>query len=229
MHGGGPKVTPGKALPAAYTREDLALVEAGCANLVAHIRIARQFGVPVVVCVNHFEGDTQAELDLVKRLALEAGATSAAVSRHFTEGGAGATELAEAVMAACQQPSDFRYLYPLESSLKSKIETIATQVYSAAGVSYDPLAEKQLSQFEAQGFGGLPICMAKTHLSISHDPTLKGAPSGFILPIREVRVAAGAGFIYPLVGDMRTMPGLGSKPAYMNIDIDENGKVVGLF
>ncbi|HNB53056.1 MAG TPA: formate--tetrahydrofolate ligase, partial [Anaerolineales bacterium] len=133
------------------------------------------------------------------------------------------------VVAACEKPSDFKFLYPLDLPIKTKIETIAKEIYSAAGVSYEPLAESQIKEFEANGFGNLPICMAKTHLSISHNPNLKNAPSGFIVPVREVRASVGAGFIYPLLGEMRTMPGLGSAPAYMRVDIDENGKVLGLF
>jgi formyltetrahydrofolate synthetase len=151
------------------------------------------------------------------------------MSDHWANGGDGSIELAEAVVAACQQPSDFRFLYPLEMTIKEKIETIAKEIYGAASVAYEPEANKQIKSYEDNGFGHLPICMAKTHLSISHDPLLKNAPTGFILPVREVRASVGAGFIYPLLGEMRTMPGLGSKPAYMNVDVDENGRVMGLF
>jgi methylenetetrahydrofolate dehydrogenase (NADP+)/methenyltetrahydrofolate cyclohydrolase/formyltetrahydrofolate synthetase/formate--tetrahydrofolate ligase len=153
------------------------------------------------------------------------------MSDHWAEGGDGAIELAEAVMAACQQanPETFEFLYPLEWSLKQKIETIAKKVYGAADVAYDPKAEQQLKAYEAAGFDRLPICMAKTHLSLSHEPSWKGVPTGFTLPIREVRASVGAGFIYPLCGEMRTMPGLPSKPAFMNVDLDEQGRVVGLF
>jgi methylenetetrahydrofolate dehydrogenase (NADP+)/methenyltetrahydrofolate cyclohydrolase/formyltetrahydrofolate synthetase/formate--tetrahydrofolate ligase len=229
MHGGGPKVVPGKALAADYLNENLPLLEAGMANLVAHINIARQFGIPVVVAVNRFGTDSPAEIRLAQDLAVQAGAYAAVPADHFAEGGAGAIELAEAVMSAAEQPSQFSYLYEPGDSLKSKIETIARRVYGAEGVSYSPEAEAQLADFTAQGLGHLPICMAKTHLSLSHDPALKGAPSGFTLPIREVRAAAGAGFIYPLVGDIRTMPGLGTKPAYLGVDLDEGGRVRGLF
>ncbi len=229
MHGGGPRVVPGKPLDKAYTEENLDLLGKGMANLAAHIRNARRFGVPVVVAVNKFHTDTAAEVALVRQMAATAGAEVAAMSDHWANGGDGAVELAHAVVAACQKPVNFQFLYPLDISIKQKIETIAKEIYNAADVSYEPLAEQQIKQYEANGFGGLPICMAKTHLSISHDPALKNAPTGYTLPVREVRASVGAGFIYPILGEMRTMPGLGSKPVYMNVDIDEDGRVVGLF
>ena len=229
MHGGGPRVVPGKDLPKEYTQENLELIEKGASNLAAHIRTARKFGIPVVVCVNEFITDTPAEVSLVKKLAAEAGATAAVTSAHWEKGGDGAVELAHAVVEACEQPSNFQFLYPLDMPIKQKIETIAREVYNADGVTFEAVAEKQIKNFEENGFGGLPICMAKTHLSISHDPKWKGAPANYTLPVREVRASVGAGFIYPLIGEMRTMPGLGSKPVYMQVDIDENGKVVGLF
>lgn len=229
MHGGGPKVVAGKALDPAYTQENLELLEKGIENLVAHIQIVRKFGIPVVVAINHFTEDTEAEMELVRQHALEAGAFDAVPTRHWAEGGEGAKALAEAVVRACDQPSDFQFLYPLDLSIKEKIEILAREVYGADGVVYEPKAEAQIAQYEANGFGNLPICMAKTHLSLSHDPTLKGRPTGYMFPIREVRASVGAGFIYPLAGEMRTMPGLSTKPAYMNVDIDENGKIVGLF
>jgi methylenetetrahydrofolate dehydrogenase (NADP+)/methenyltetrahydrofolate cyclohydrolase/formyltetrahydrofolate synthetase/formate--tetrahydrofolate ligase len=229
MHGGGPKVTPGKALDAAYTAENLGLLEAGLDNLRAHIRNARRFGVPVVVAVNKFHTDTPAEIAMVERAAREEGAEGAVMSDHWAHGGDGALALGEAVVAACRQPANFRFLYPLEQPIKAKIETIAKEIYSAGEVTYEALADKQIKSYEANGFGNLPICMAKTHLSISHDPALKNAPSGYTLTVREVRASVGAGFIYPLLGEMRTMPGLPSKPAFMNVDIDEDGQVVGLF
>ena len=198
-------------------------------NLQAHIRNAKRFGVPVVVAVNKFSADTLAEVELVRKASIEAGAETAAMSDHWTSGGDGAVELAEAVVAACEQPSDFKFLYPLDMSIKEKIETIAKEIYSAESVVFEPLANRQIKSYEDNGFGGLPICMAKTHLSISHDPKVKGAPSGFVLPVREVRASVGAGFIYPLIGAMRTMPGLPSKPAFLNVDLDDDGKVVGLF
>jgi methylenetetrahydrofolate dehydrogenase (NADP+)/methenyltetrahydrofolate cyclohydrolase/formyltetrahydrofolate synthetase/formate--tetrahydrofolate ligase len=229
MHGGGPKVVAGKPLDPAYREENLKLLEKGCVNLVANIAIARKFGVPVVVAINTFSDDTPAEVALVKRAAKGAGAFAAVVSDHWVNGGAGATELAEAVVAACEEPSSFQFLYPLDWSIEKKVETIAKEVYGAAKVEFSPLAKKQIATYEKSGFGKLPICMAKTHLSLSHDPALKGAPTGFTLPIREVRASVGAGFIYPLCGEMRTMPGLPSVPAFMGIDLDENGEVVGLF
>lgn len=229
MHGGGPRVVPGKPLAAAYTEENLDLLNAGMANLVAHIRNAKRFGIPVVVAVNKFHTDTNAEIEAVRQAAIAAGAETAVMSDHWAHGGDGALELAEAVAAACEQPSNFSFLYPLDQPIKTKIETIAKELYGAAAVTYEPLAEQQIKSYEANGFGNLPICMAKTHLSLSHDPNLKNAPTGFTVPIREVRASVGAGFIYPLLGEMRTMPGLGSKPAYMQVDIDEDGRVVGLF
>jgi methylenetetrahydrofolate dehydrogenase (NADP+)/methenyltetrahydrofolate cyclohydrolase/formyltetrahydrofolate synthetase/formate--tetrahydrofolate ligase len=229
MHGGGPRVIPGRPLDSAYTEENLELVGSGLANLKVHIRNAKLYGVPVVVAVNVFKDDTPAEVELVKKASLEAGAELAAMSDHWTNGGDGALELAEAVVAACEKPADFKFLYPLDLTIKEKIETIAKEIYSASDIVYEPLANRQIKSYEDSGFGNLPICMAKTHLSISHDPGLKNAPSGFTVPVREVRASVGAGFIYPLLGQMRTMPGLGSKPAYMNVDIDEDGQVVGLF
>jgi methylenetetrahydrofolate dehydrogenase (NADP+)/methenyltetrahydrofolate cyclohydrolase/formyltetrahydrofolate synthetase len=229
MHGGGPKVVAGRPLDTAYTEENLPLLEKGGANLAKNISIARLFGIPVVVAINRFQYDTPAEIALVKKIAEEAGAYAAVPSNHWAEGGKGAVELAEAVIDACQQPNDFSFLYPLELSIKEKIETIASKVYGADGVDYSPLAEQQIAAYEKAGFGDLPMCMAKTHLSISHDPAWKGVPKGFVLPIREVRASVGAGFIYPLCGEMRTMPGLPSRPVFLQVDLDDEGKVVGLF
>jgi methylenetetrahydrofolate dehydrogenase (NADP+)/methenyltetrahydrofolate cyclohydrolase/formyltetrahydrofolate synthetase len=229
MHGGGPKVVAGRDLDKAYTEENLELLEQGCANLAKNVQIARLFGIPVVVAINQFKYDTPAEIDLVKKLAEEAGAFAAVPSDHWANGGKGSVALAEAVIAACDQPNNFEFLYPLDIPIKEKIETIADKVYGADGVDYTPLAEQQIASYEKAGFGNLPMCMAKTHLSLSHDPALKGVPTGFVLPVREVRASVGAGFIYPLCGQMRTMPGLPSKPVYMNVDLDEEGRVVGLF
>ena len=229
MHGGGPRVIPGRPLDKAYTDENVALLEKGMANMVAHIRNAKRFGVPVVVAVNKFHTDTAAEIAAVEQAAMAAGAETAVMTDHWANGGDGAVALAEAVVAACEKPSNFEFLYPLDLPIKAKIETIAKQIYSAGEVIYEPQAEKQIKSYEDNGFGNLPICMAKTHLSISHDPALKNAPSGYTLTVREVRASVGAGFIYPLLGEMRTMPGLGTRPAYMNVDIDENGRVMGLF
>jgi len=230
MHGGGPRVVPGRPLDPAYEKENLDLLEKGAANLVANIKIARQFGIPVVVAANRFPTDTDAELELVNKVALEAGAEGAFVSEVWAKGGKGGAELAEAVVAACEKPSNFRFLYPLEASIKEKIETLATKVYGADGVDYAPEAEAKIKLYTELGFDKLPINMAKTHLSLSHDPTWKGVPKGYNLPIRDIRASVGAGFLYPLCGEMRTMPGLPATPAFMKVDIDlETGKVVGLF
>ncbi len=229
MHGGGPKVVAGKPLDPAYTQENLHLLRKGLVNLEHHIGVARKYGVPVVVAVNRFPTDTPAELETVRQAALEFGAFDAVVAEHWEKGGEGAVDLAKAVMRAAEQPSDFRFLYDLETSIKEKIETICREVYGADGVDYEPLAEERIAEYTRLGYAHLPICMAKTHLSISHDPTLKGAPRGFRVPIRDIRLSAGAGFLYPLVGKMRTMPGLPTRPAFLNVDIDlETGKVVGL-
>ena len=229
MHGGGPKVIPGKPLATEYTEENLPLLEAGMCNLTRHIEIARQFGVPVVVAVNRFPADSDAEVALVRDNVNKAGGEGAVVSDHYTHGGEGARELAEAVVAACEKPSDFKLLYPDEMSIKDKILTIATKVYNAKDVTYSELAERQIASYEKAGLSGLPICMAKTHLSLSHDPKLKGVPGGFTVPVAEVRASAGAGFLYPLLGTMRTMPGLPSRPAFLGIDLDDDGEVVGMF
>jgi formyltetrahydrofolate synthetase len=229
MHGGGPKVVAGKPLAQEYTRENLDLLEKGCSNLVRHIGNARNFGIPVVVAVNRFKDDTEAEVQLVRALAKAAGAEDAVVSNHWAEGGAGAVDLAQAVVAACQKPSKFKFLYPLEMSIKDKIETIVHEMYGGTGVEYSPQAEKQIEVYTRQGFDKLPICMAKTHLSISHDANLKGAPSGFTVPVRDIRASVGAGFIYPLLGTMATMPGLSTRPGYYDIDLDtETGRIIGL-
>jgi formate--tetrahydrofolate ligase len=228
-HTGKYRITPGKPLDPALTSENLADVEAGAVNMIRHLENMRLFGVNPVVAINHFASDSDRELALIQKIALEAGATGAAVSRHWAEGGKGAAELAEMVVSACEQPNDFRYLYPLEWLIKQKIEAIARQVYRAEGVDYTPEANKQIAQFEADGFGQLPICMAKTHLSFTADPAIKGAPSGFRLPIREVRASVGAGFIYPLCGQMRTMPGLPKSPAAEAVDLNDDGQIVGLF
>jgi methylenetetrahydrofolate dehydrogenase (NADP+)/methenyltetrahydrofolate cyclohydrolase/formyltetrahydrofolate synthetase/formate--tetrahydrofolate ligase len=229
MHGGGPKVVAGRDLDRAYTEENLPLLEAGFANLGKHIEIVRQFGIPAVVAINQFKYDTPGEIALLQRLAEETGAYATVPTNHWAKGGEGSIALAEAVVSACDQPGNFQFLYPLDASIKQKIETIATRVYGASGVDYTPEANAQIAAYEKAGFGNLPICMAKTHLSLSHDPALKGVPTGYTLPIREVRASVGAGFIYPLCGEMRTMPGLPSKPVFMKVDLDENGKVVGLF
>ena len=230
MHGGGPRVVAGRPLDPAYTDENLPLLQAGLENLNHHIGIARKFGVPVVVAINRFSTDTQAELELIQKMAVEEGGAEAAVmSNHWEEGGQGAVELAKAVVAAAEKPRDFRFLYPLEISIKEKIETIAREVYGADGVDYLPEAEERIAEYTRLGFDKLPICMAKTHLSISHDPNLKGVPRGFRIPVRDIRASVGAGFLYPLLGKMSTMPGLGTRPAFFDIDLDlETGRILGL-
>ncbi|MBS1792329.1 MAG: formate--tetrahydrofolate ligase [Acidobacteria bacterium] len=228
-HSGKFKIVAGKPLPPAMLENSVADVEAGAANLRKQIENVRIHGVTPVVAINAFETDHPEEIEAVKRIAVEAGALGAAVSEHWAKGGKGAIELAEMVIAAADEPSEFKFLYGLEESIKDKIGAIGTKIYGAADVSYTTQAEHQIRDYEANGFGNLPICMAKTHLSLSHDPMLKGAPSGFTLPIREVRASVGAGFIYPICGDMRTMPALPEHPAAENVDIDENGNVVGLF
>jgi methylenetetrahydrofolate dehydrogenase (NADP+)/methenyltetrahydrofolate cyclohydrolase/formyltetrahydrofolate synthetase len=230
MHGGGPKVVAGKPLDPAYTNENLDLLRAGLPNMLHHIKIARKYGIPVVVAVNSFATDTPAELELIREAAItEGGAEDALVCRHWELGGEGAIELAEAVVRACKKPSHFKFLYPLEWSIKKKIETIAKEVYGADGVDYLPEAEDRIEEYTRLGFDKLPICMAKTHLSLSHDATLKGVPKGFRIPVRDIRASVGAGFLYPILGTMSTMPGLPTRPVFNDIDIDpETGQVLGL-
>jgi formyltetrahydrofolate synthetase len=230
MHGGGPKVVAGRPLDRAYTEENLPLLEAGASNLAKHIQNAKLYGVPVVVAVNAFKYDTQAEIKLVQKIALQAGAEGAVKCTHWMHGGQGAVELAEAVVAAAEKPSNFQFLYPLDMPIRQKIETIATRIYGADGVDYLPEAESKIALYTKLGFDRLPICMAKTHLSLTHDPNLKGRPTGWRLPIRDIRASVGAGFLYPLCGAMRTMPGLPTRPVFMDVDLDlATGKVKGLF
>ena len=226
-HSGRFKVVAGRPLPPELLEENPDDVFAGADNLRKQIENIRLHGVSPVVAINAFPTDHDSEHAAIREIAEEMGAR-VAVANHFTEGGAGATELAEAVAEAAEEPTEFAFLYPEEASLREKIETIATKVYGADGVAYDMKASQQLDSYEKSGFGHLPVCMAKTHLSISSDPTLLGAPKGWTLPVREVRASVGAGFIYPLCGEMRTMPGLSVTPAATRIDIDKNGEVVGL-
>jgi formyltetrahydrofolate synthetase len=229
MHGGGPKVVAGKPLADAYTQENLDLLEKGCSNMVRLIANVRSFGIPVVVAVNRFKDDTDNEVALVRGLAIAAGAADAVVSNHWAEGGAGAVELGKAVIAACEKPGDFQFLYSLDLSIKEKIEKIVKEMYGGAGVEYSPEAEKKVELYTRQGFDKLPICMAKTQYSLSHDPNLKGAPSGFTVPVRDIRASVGAGFLYPLLGTMATMPGLSTRPGYYDVDLDtETGRIIGL-
>jgi formyltetrahydrofolate synthetase len=230
MHGGVGEVIAGKPLPAELVEENLPGLERGAANLIAHIGIARSFGVPVVVAVNRFDTDTDNEIALLEKMSVEAGAEAAVMTDHWAQGGAGALALAEAVAKACDRPKDFRFLYPLDIPIRDKIEVIATKVYGANGVDFHEEAEKKLRLYTKLGYDNLPICMAKTHLSLSHEPKWKGVPTDFRLPVRDIRASVGAGFLYPLCGTMRTMPGLPSRPAFENVDIDpETGKIKGLF
>ena len=230
MHGGGPKVVAGKPLAPEYTQENLDLLRKGLPNLERHIQNALKFGVNVVVAVNHFSTDTTAEEELIREAALQMGAIEAVVCTHWMDGGAGALALAEAVVRAAETPGRFRFLYPLDLTIKEKIEKICTEIYRADGVDYLPEAERKIELYTRLGFENLPLCMAKTHLSFSHDPNLKGAPTGFRIPIRDIHASVGAGFLYPMVGEMRTMPGLPTRPAFYDVDLDlATGKVMGLF
>ena len=228
MHGGLGRVVAGRPLPQELREENLPALEAGAANMMWAVGIARRFGLPVVVAVNRFGDDTDAEVSLLKDKALDAGASGCAAHTAFLHGGEGALELAELVRDASGQASDFRLLYEDGAPIKDKIYKLATQIYNADGVSYDPEANRQIRRYEELGWGNLPLCLAKTHLSLSHNPSLKGVPSGYTFPIREVRASIGAGFLYPLAGDMSTMPGLPRTPAATGIDLDADGNTVGL-
>jgi methylenetetrahydrofolate dehydrogenase (NADP+)/methenyltetrahydrofolate cyclohydrolase/formyltetrahydrofolate synthetase len=230
MHGGGPKVVAGKPLDKAYTEENLELLEKGLPNLLQHIENVGKFGVPVVVAINRFKDDTDAEIALIRDRATQTGAFKVAESQVWMWGGKGGAELAEAVVEACEQPRNFKFLYSDEMSIKEKIETVAREIYRAESVSYTPEANAKIKLFTDMGLSHLPLCMAKTHLSFTHDPALKGTPRGWTLPITDVRASVGAGFIFPLCGTMRTMPGLPTRPAFTDVDLDlETGQVVGLF
>lgn len=231
MHGGAIKAVPGKPLDTeALAKENLEALDKGCENLDKQIENVLLHGVPCIVALNHFPTDSDREVAFVLERAKKAGASAAVVSKVWAEGGAGGIDLAKAVINVTEnEPADFRFLYPLDAPIKEKIETIATKVYGADGVDYLPLANRQIRRYTRLGFGNLPICMAKTHLSLSHEPNLKGRPRGFRVTVREVRASMGASFLYPLLGEMRTMPGLPSKPAGAGMDIDEDGRITGLF
>ena len=228
MHSGRFTITAGKPLPDGLQKEDLDALKEGIGNLEKQIENVRTFGIPVVVAVNVFPTDTEAEIEFVKQAAIAAGASAAHVSTLFADGGKGGEDLAHALVKACDEPSSFRLLYPSEASLKEKIETIATKIYGADGVDYEPEAEKQLALFEERGYGHFPICMAKTQYSLSHDPNLKGRPTGFRFKVRDARVSVGAGFVYPLAGAIMTMPGLGKVPGGARMDIYAQGNVIGM-
>ncbi len=227
VHSGGHRVVAGRPLPPAMLEENPEEVQVGGANLRKQIENIQIHGVTPVVAINSFPGDFPSEHAAIREIAASMGVRSA-VCTHFAEGGKGATELAEAVAEAADEPSEFHVLYPSDASLREKIETVATRVYGADGVDYLPAANRQLDSYEKNGFGNLPVIIAKTHLSISSDPSLKGAPTGWRMPVREARASVGAGFVYLISGDMRTMPGLSAHPAAEIIDIDENGEIVGL-
>jgi formate--tetrahydrofolate ligase len=230
MHGGVGRIVAGKPLDPALIESNPDGVRRGAANLRKQIENVRAFGVPVVVAINVFPTDTPEEIAAIRDVALATGARDAVEAHHFTDGGAGAEDLARAVWAAAEESSpDFRLLYPGDMPLREKIETIASRIYGADGVDYSPAANRQVAQYEDLGYGNLPVCMAKTQYSLSHDAKLLGAPTGFRVPIREIRLSAGAGFITALAGDMRTMPGLPSRPGGERIDIDDDGNIVGLF
>ena len=230
MHGGGPDVVPGRPLPDAYTREDLSLLESGIPNLLHHIETVKKAGIKPVVCINAFYTDTKEEVAAVRRHVEQAGARCA-LSEHWLKGGDGALELADAVVDACSEKSDFKYLYPLDMPLRQRVELIAREVYGADGVSWTPEAEAKARRFESDpAYADYMTMMAKTHLSLSHDPTLKGVPKGWVLPIRDVLVYGGAKFLVPMAGEIKLMPGTSSDPAFRRIDIDtETGNVSGLF
>ena len=209
--------------------EDLEALRRGADNLAAHVGIVKRYGIPCVVSINNFPSDTDAEVRLIEELAIDAGAETVVVNRAFARGGEGAIDLANAVVKACEQPNGFRFLTPDGTPLREQIEAISTQLYGAEGVDFLPQAEKDLARMDALGFATLPVCMAKTHLSLSHDPTLLNRPTGFRLPVRSLVPSAGAGFVVALCGDMQRMPGLGKTPAFMSVDIDEQGRTVGLF
>ncbi|CAM4650006.1 unnamed protein product [Leuciscus chuanchicus] len=230
MHGGGPTVTAGAPLPKEYIEENLALLEAGCSNMRKQVENAQLFGVPVVVAVNAFKTDTKAELDLICKLAKEAGAFDAVHCSHWADGGTGAVDLARAVQKAADLPSSFKFLYDIKLPIADKIRIIAQKIYGADDIELLPDAQQKVDLYSKQGFSNLPICMAKTHLSLSHDAEKKGVPTGFVLPIRDIRASVGAGFLYPLVGTMPTIPGLPTRPCFYDIDLNtESGEVIGLF
>ncbi len=229
MHSGAFRIVAGKPLPDGLIQKDIASLEKGICNLDTHIANVRKTGLPVVVAINRFDTDHPEELEFIRQRAIAAGAAGAAVSELWAKGGEGGRELADLVAAATATPHESKFYYELNQPLKAKIEALCTGIYGAARVSYAPAAESALKRLEGIGLGGLPVCMAKTHLSISHDPNRKGSPTGYEFPITDARVSAGAGFVYVLAGEMKTMPGLGSAPAYQKIDLDADGNVMGLF
>ncbi|KAK3935898.1 C-1-tetrahydrofolate synthase, cytoplasmic [Diplogelasinospora grovesii] len=231
VHGGGPPISPGAPLNPVYKEENVEILRKGCANLAKHIANAKSYGVPVVVAINKFSTDTPAEIEVIREESIKAGAEDAIMSNHWAEGGKGAIDLAKGVIAAAEKPKECKLLYSLEgNTIQERIEKIAREMYGAAEVEFSELAQKKVDTYTRQGFGNLPICIAKTQYSLSHDPDLKGAPTGFTVPIRDVRMAAGAGYLYALAADIQTIPGLPTAPGYLNVDIDpETGEIDGLF
>jgi formate--tetrahydrofolate ligase len=223
------KVKPGKPLPEGLVKEDLDSLQKGMPNLTRHVKNCVDFGLPVVVAINVFGTETEAELEMVRKAALEAGATDCVISEVFAKGGEGGAAFAEALVKACEQPANFKLTYESDLPIKKKVEAVATKIYGAKGVNFSPAAEKRIKSFEKAGFGNLPVCMAKTQYSFSHDPSLLGAPQGYTLPVKDARLSAGAGFVYLICGDMMTMPGLSKTPGGENIDIDKEGNIVGMF
>lgn len=232
MHGGGPTVKAGQPLSKEYLEENVELVKKGCCNLRKHIQNAKKFGVNVVVCLNKFKTDTDAEIQAVCSAAIDAGAFDAVMSNHWAEGGKGAANLAAAVERACKdnKEENFRFLYEVHLPIRNKIEIICKEIYGADGVDISEFAQKQINQYEKTGFGNMPICIAKTQYSLSCDASKFGVPSGFRVPVREIRNNAGAGFLYAICGDIMTIPGLPTRPGFYDVDIDtETGDVIGLF
>jgi len=232
MHGGGPAVSAGKPLAAEYVEENIDLVTKGCCNLVKHIENAKKFGVNVVVAINKFKNDTDAEIEVVRQSCIDAGAHDAVMSNHWAEGGVGASNLALAVEKACSEndETNFRFLYDVNLPIREKVKIISKEIYGADGVDFSDMAETQIKQYEEAGFGALPICIAKTQYSFSCDATAKGVPTGFRIAVREIRSCAGAGFLYPICGDIMTIPGLPTRPGFYDVDINtESGEVIGLF
>jgi methylenetetrahydrofolate dehydrogenase (NADP+)/methenyltetrahydrofolate cyclohydrolase/formyltetrahydrofolate synthetase len=230
VHGGGPPISPGAPLNKVYTEENVDILRKGCVNLKKHIENARQYGVPVVVAINKFETDTEAEVQVIREEAIAAGAEDAIPANHWAEGGAGAVDLAKGVIAASEKEKEFKLLYDTEGTVQERMEAICKKMYGAEKVEFSELAQEKVDIYTKQGFGHLPICIAKTQYSLSHDPELKGAPTGFTVPIRDVRLAVGAGYLYALAADIQTIPGLPTAPGYINVDIDtETGEIDGLF
>ncbi|KAL6363629.1 hypothetical protein LRP88_03051 [Fusarium phalaenopsidis] len=230
VHGGGPPIAPGAALSAVYKEENVDILRAGCVNLKKHIANAKSFGIPVVVAINKFSTDTDAEIAVIREEAISAGAEDAILSNHWAEGGKGAVDLANGVIAAAEKPKELKLTYDLEGTVQDRITAIGQKMYGAEKVEFSELAQKKVDTYTRQGYGNLPICVAKTQYSLSHDPDLKGAPTGFTVPIRDVRMAAGAGYLYALAADIQTIPGLPTAPGYLNVDVDvETGEIDGLF